>query len=346
MQSNSHILVIRLSAMGDVAMTVPIIRAFTKQHPTVKITFLSKAFLKPLFNDIPNVNFYAADVNNTHKGVLGLHKLYKELKQLNITHVADLHNVLRSKILRSFFKFSNSSIAFIDKGRTEKKALTRTENKIFKQLKTSHQRYADVFEKLDFKVDISNPILLSKPLLDSKVATITKEKNQQWIGIAPFAAFDSKMYPIDLMKVVIQELSKNHTVFLFGGGKPEIESLTKIAQKITNCISVAGKLNLKEELNLIAHLDCMLAMDSGNAHFAAMQQTATLTLWGGTHPFAGFAPFNQPADYCILPNLEKYPNIPCSIYGNKVCTGYEDIMRTIAPETVIQKIEEILNSNS
>jgi ADP-heptose:LPS heptosyltransferase len=332
--------------MGDVAMTVPIIRAFTKQHPTVKITFLSKAFLKPLFNDIPNVNFYAADVNDTHKGVLGLHKLYKELKQLNITHVADLHNVLRSKILRSFFKFSNSFIAVIDKGRANKKALTRVENKIFKQLKTSHQRYADVFEKLGFKVDISNPILLEKPLLNNKVAAITDEKKQQWIGIAPFAAFDPKMYPIDLMTKVIQELSKNHSVFLFGGGKTEIEILSKIEQQTTNCTSVAGKLNLDEELNLIAHLDCMLAMDSGNAHFAAMQQIATITLWGGTHPFAGFAPFNQPKEYCILPDLEKFPNIPCSIYGNKNCEGYEDVMRTILPETVIKKIEEVLNSNS
>ena len=346
MQTNSHILVIRLSAMGDVAMTVPIIRAVVEQYPTIKITFLSKAFLKPLFDDIPNVDFYAADVNDTHKGILGLYKLHKELKQLNITHIADIHNALRSKILRSFFKFSNNFIAVIDKGRAEKKALTRTENKIFKQLKTSHQRYADVFEKLGFRVCISNPTPLEKPLLDTKVASITNEKKQQWIGIAPFAAFDPKMYPIDLMKKVILELSKNRTIFLFGGGESEIDVLSEIAQQNTNCISVAGALNLKEELNLIAHLDCMLAMDSGNAHFAAMQQVATITLWGGTHPFAGFAPFNQPTHYCLVPDLEKFPKTPCSIYGNKIHEGYEDIMRTISPKTVIQKVEEALNSNS
>jgi ADP-heptose:LPS heptosyltransferase len=332
--------------MGDVAISVPVIRAFTEQHPTIKITFLSKAFLKPLFDGIENVHFYAADVNETHKGIYGLHKLYKELTQLNITHIADVHNVLRSKILRSFFKFSNSTIAIIDKGRAEKKALTRTENKIVKQLKTSHQRYADVFKKLGFEVDISNPTRLEKPSLYKKVATITREKNRKWIGIAPFAAFDSKTYPIDLMKIVIQELSKRHTVFLFGGGNSEIEILAEIEKEFANCVSVAGVLNLKEEINLIAHLDCMLAMDSSNAHFAAMQQIATVTLWGGTHPLAGFAPFNQPKKYCLLPDLEKFPNIPCSIYGNKISDGYEDVMRTIFPETVIQKIEEVLNFKS
>jgi len=346
LKPNSHILVIRLSAMGDVAMTVPIIRAFVAQHPTVKITFLSKAFLKPLFDDIPNVRFYEADVNNAHKGVLGLHKLYKELKQLNITHIADVHNVLRSKILRSFFKFSANSIAVIDKGRAEKKALTRTENKVFKQLKTSHQRYADVFEKLGFLVDISNPTKQEKLALLESVLKITNSKEKKWIGIAPFAAFEPKMYPLDLMKQVILELSKKNVVFLFGGGKTEIEILSEIEQQNSNCTSVAGKLNLKEELNLIAHLDCMLAMDSGNAHFAAMQHISTITLWGGTHPFAGFAPFNQPKEYCILPNLEKYPNIPYSIYGNKSYEGYEEVMRTILPETVIKKIEEVLNSDS
>lgn len=332
--------------MGDVAMTVPIIRAFTKQHPTIKITFLSKAFLKPLFDDIENVHFYAADVKDKHKGVMGLHKLYKELKQLEITHIADLHNVLRSKILRSFFKFSNSSVAVIDKGRSEKKALTRIKNKIFKQLKTSHQRYADVFEKLGFTIDISNPETLIKSNLLSTVALITKEKTNQWIGIAPFAAFNPKMYPLDLMKKVITELSKNYTVFLFGGGNQEIKILAEIEKEITNCTSVAGKLNLKEELNLISHLDCMLAMDSGNAHFAAMLQIPTITLWGGTHPFAGFAPFNQPKENCLLPDLEKFPNIPCSIYGNKNCEGYEDVMRTILPKTVIEKTKEVLKSNS
>jgi len=329
--------------MGDVAMTIPVIKALTKQHPKIKITFLSKAFLKPLFDDIPNVHFYAADVTNTHKGVFGLHKLSKELKHLNITHIADLHNVLRSKILRSFFKFSTDNIAVLDKGRSEKKALTRTTNKVFKQLKTSHERYADVFRKLGFSVDISNPTKLEKPNLKSSVFNLIGKKNAKWIGIAPFAAYDSKMYPLDLMEKVIAALAENNTILLFGGGEKEIALLSKIEKKFPNCISVAGKLNLSEELNAIAHLDCMLAMDSGNAHFAAMLQIPTITLWGATHPFAGFAPFNQPTENCMLPDLEKYPNIPCSIYGNKICDGYEDVMRSILPENVIKKVKKSYN---
>lgn len=331
--------------MGDVAMTVPVIRAFVHQHPTCKITVLSKRFLKPLFDDIPQVTFYAADVKGKHKGVVGLYRLYKELKKVGITHVADLHNVLRSKILRMFFRLSMNRIKFINKGRAEKKALTRTKNKVFKQLKTSHQRYADVFNELGFSVDISNPGSLTKQPLNNEVETVTGTKINKWIGIAPIAAYNSKTYPLDLMEKVIAGLSNDFTVFLFGG-KEDTSILDTIVNNHSNTFSIADKLGgFKNELNLISNLDLMLSMDSGNAHFSAMQQTPTITLWGGTHPFAGFAPFNQPSDYCIVPDLENYPNIPCSIYGNKVCEDSKDVMRTILPEKIIHKVKAVIEQN-
>jgi len=339
-QKQTHILVIRLSAMGDVAMTVPVIRAFIHQHPSVKITFLSKSFLAPLFEDIPNVTFYAAEVKGKHKGVLGLFKLYKELKKLGVTHIADLHNVLRSKILRNYFSFSGFKVAFIDKGRVEKKALTRSQNKVFKQLKTSHQRYADVFENIGFSINLDAAAPISKSTLSENSLIITGEKQEKWVGIAPFAAFEGKKYPLQLMEEVISQIQgENVRLFLFGGGEKEIALLNIIENKFPNATSIAGKLSLKDELNVISQLDLMVSMDSGNAHFSAMQQVKTITIWGVTHPFAGFAPFGQPLDNCILPDLKKYPNIPCSIYGNKVCLGYENVMGTIDPSIIISKIK-------
>ncbi|WP_457617060.1 glycosyltransferase family 9 protein [Lutibacter sp.] len=340
MNKKQHILVIRLSAMGDVAMTVPVLKTFVKQYPEVKITVLSKPFLKPLFNDIPNVSFIAAEVTSKHKGVVGIYKLYKELKPIQFTSVADLHNVLRSKILRAFFRFTNVKIASIDKGRKEKKALTRTTNKVFKQLKTTHERYADVFRNLGFNLSLSVPELLPKKALTNKILQLTGVKTCKWVGIAPFAQYQSKMYPIHLMKQVIEILTQNSDIkiLLFGGGKKEIDILDGIAKEAKNIINIAGKVNLEEELAIISNLDCMLSMDSGNAHFAAMFGVNTLTIWGVTHPFTGFAPFNQPFENAILPDLQKYPNIPCSIYGNYVCEGYENIMETILPEKITNKI--------
>ena len=326
-------------------MTVPVIRALTEKYPDCKITVLSKPFFKPLFDTIPQVSFFAAQVNTKHKGILGLLKLYRELKKEKITHVADFHNVLRSKILRALFIFDGKPSIFIDKGRAEKKALTRTKNKIFKQLKTSHQRYADVLNKLGFTLDLSNPTPINKIKLAEKITLFTGLKKDTWIGIAPFAAFKGKVYPLQLMEEVIEEMaSKGFKIFLFGGGKREIEILNTLENINDSIVNLAGKLSFKEELEVIGVLDVMVAMDSGNAHLAAMQQVKTITLWGVTHPYAGFAPFHQPSEYCLVSDLERYPKIPCSIYGNKVANGYENVMETIAPTKVIEKIMYVLNN--
>jgi len=65
-------------------------------------------------------------------------------------------------------------------------------------------------------------------------------------------------------------------------------------------------------------------------------------MWGVTHPYTGFKAFNQPMENCILPDLDLYPKIPTSVYGNKVPEGYEEVMRSIPPEKVIQKVLENL----
>ena len=103
----------RLSAMGDVAMTVPVVRAFAIQYPEVKITVISRPFFKPLFDTIPNVSFFAFDEKKRHKGFLGLLRLFQDLNALHIDAFADLHNVLRSKVVRTLFSLSGKKTAFV-----------------------------------------------------------------------------------------------------------------------------------------------------------------------------------------------------------------------------------------
>lgn len=334
----SHILVIRLSAMGDVAMTVPVLRAFSEQYPDVKVTVLTRAFFTPFFRDIPNVNVYHAELKGKHKSIFGLYQLSKELKQLNIDTVADLHNVLRSKVLKCFF--SGIKVAQINKGRAEKKALVT--GKTFEQLKTTHQRYADVFEALGFPVKLDNPSFPPKAILNQKLIKIIGETDKKRIAIAPFAAHESKMYPLHLMGQVIESLSKNHQVLLFGGGKKESEILSEIEQKFDNVINLASRLTLDEELDVISNCEVMLSMDSGNAHIAAMLGIKVVTLWGVTHPYAGFYPFHQHPSNALLADRHLYPKIPTSVYGNKFPEEYKNVMKTILPQTVINKIDSLI----
>lgn len=330
----------RLSAMGDVAMTVPVLRAFVSQNPTVKITVISRPFFKPFFEGISNVSFFAFDEKKRHKGFLGLIRLFKDLRILKIDAFADLHNVLRSKVIRTFFALSGKKTAFVDKGRGEKADLTRSENKVFKPLPTMFDRHCSVFEQLGFSIDLSNPVLTPKQDLDDEMVFLSGEKKQKWIGIAPFAQYDSKVYPLDLMQEVIDKLAenKNYKILLFGGGKKEIELLDSLSKDKENVINIAGKINFKQELQLISNLDVMLSMDSGNAHIAAMLGVKVITLWGATHPFAGFSPFNQPSENALVSDRNLFPKLPTSVYGNKKVEGYENAMRTISPEEITKKI--------
>ncbi|GAA4295805.1 glycosyltransferase family 9 protein [Aestuariibaculum suncheonense] len=321
--------------MGDVAMTVPVLRAFTKQYPLVKLTVLTRGFFMPFFKDIANVTVFPADLKGKHKGVFGLYKLSKELKALGITQVADLHNVLRTNILKTFFL--GTKVVQIDKGRAEKKALVSGE--IFQQLKSTHQRYADVFEALGYPVDLSQPEFPEPSPLTLKGFEF---KSETWIGIAPFAAHEGKMYPLELMKEVIAEFAEDYCVILFGGGTEETQILEGISENFENVTNTAGQLKFEEELDVISNLDVMLAMDSGNGHMAAMQGVKVVTIWGVTHPYAGFAPFNQPEDYALVADRTQFPLVPTSIYGNKYPEGYEKAAASIAPQTIIEKIKAII----
>ncbi|HEA20186.1 MAG TPA: lipopolysaccharide heptosyltransferase family protein [Pricia antarctica] len=330
--------------MGDVAMTVPVLSVLTHQYPDLKVTVLTKPFFAPLFAQLKNVSVFEAQVKGKHSGVFGLWSLYKELQVLKIDAVADLHNVLRSKVLKRYFKFEGIPFFQIDKARAEKKALTATHNKVFKPLKTTFERYADVFEALGFPINLS----ISKPLsvepLSEKTLNVIGKKSKKFVGVAPFAAFEGKKYPPHLMESVLEKLNNTnkYTILLFGGGDEEEKKLDGFETRFESCINLAGKLSFSEEISIISNLEVMLSMDSGNGHLAAMYGVPVITLWGVTHPYAGFYPFGQKANNALLADREKYPLVPTSIYGNKMPKGYEKAIATISPEKVFEKIENIL----
>ncbi|GGE40745.1 glycosyltransferase family 9 protein [Psychroflexus planctonicus] len=346
MEAKQHILAIRLSAMGDVAMLVPVIIALTKKYSNLHLHILTKEMYSVFFEDIPDVEVHIADTRGKHKSLPGILRLAAEIPN-RIDVIADVHNVLRSKILRRVLSMRGLKNEQIRKGRRDKKALTRTQNKVFKPLKTSHQRYAEVFEKLGYPVELKpEHVKPKKAISQSVVEALNIDKNEKLIGFAPFAAHRSKRLPLAKTKWILQELNEklpDYKIVLFGGGDKETADLNELENELPNAINAAGKFLFKEELSLISNLKLMLSMDSGNGHLAAMYGVPVLTFWGGTHPFAGFAPFLQPKENQFLPDLEKYPLLPMSIYGNKMIEGYENVMDSIDYNAAIKRIVELAN---
>ncbi len=344
----ANILIIRFSAIGDVAMTVPVIDSLARQHPDDTYTVVSQSFLMPLFAYLPaNVSFLGVNLQTDHKGMAGMYRLYQELSRKKFDAVADLHDVLRTKLLRTLFRFSGLRVKYIDKGRSEKKQLTRKKHKILKQLKSSTERYADVFRALGQSVEPDFHSIFGISRGDFRmIESLTGAKSKQWIGIAPFAKHQGKILPIERTEQIVAHFAHlgNVTLFLFGGGHREKAVLESWCDKYPNCVSVVGKFGIAEELVLMSYLDVMFSMDSANMHLASLTATPVVSVWGATHPYAGFYGYHQPIESAVQVDLFCRP---CSVYGNKPCYRKDwACLMNITPEKIIDKITAIINTKS
>ena len=346
-----HILVIRFSALGDVAMAVPVVWALANQYPDIRITVLSRGMVRPLFDDLaPNVNFMEADIKHEYHGVRGLNALYRRLVAKQFTKVADLHNVLRSDYLRMRFNLGRYRVEHIDKHRRMRRKLISFKHKVREQLPTSFENYAEVFARLGYPVDVSQFHSIFPPKggnLNMLPAIFgPKHSFQKWIGIAPFAAHAGKIYPPQLMEQVITQLIQKHPnarIFLFGRGEEENQYFDQWCSKFQSCVNVGQHCeSMYQELILMSHLDVMLSMDSANMHLASLTATPVVSVWGATHPLAGFFGFNQPRENAIQVDLDCRP---CSIFGNKPCKrGDYACLNNIPPERIVERITSIINN--
>ena len=335
--------------MGDVAMVVPVAYALATQYPNIRVTVLSRKFARPLFEDLaPNIDFMEADLKREYHGVKGLNALYRRLTAKQFTKIADFHNVLRSEYLRMRFNMGRYRVEHIDKHRKSRRALVSYNNKVREPLPTAFENYAEVLRKLGYPVKLQFTSLFPPEggnlnLLPAIVGP--KKSFEQWIGLAPLAAHPGKCYPTGLMRQVVDRLLTLHPkarIFLFGRGRAEDKLFSQWSQKMPQCVYVGQHLeSLHQELILMSHLDVMVSMDSSNMHLASLTNTPVVSIWGATHPYAGFMGWNQPAENTIQVDLDCRP---CSIYGNRPCRrGDLACMNMIKPERIIERIEQIIN---
>lgn len=325
-------------------MTIPLLYSLARTYPGNKFIFVSRERFGQFFINKPeNLHFIGINLDK-YKGLTGLYKLYKELNAHKPDAVADLHDVLRTKILRRYFSiFGRTDVANILKGREEKKRLTRNKNKKREQLTSTFERYRDVFTRLGmpFTPEFTSLFNNRKGDIEEFKGIIPQKGNDKWVGIAPFAAHRGKIYPVEKMREVIALLAKKEgiKIFCFGNGPKEEAVVNKWCEEFPCTTSFLGKTNFSGELRLISHLDAMVCMDSANMHMASLVGTPTISIWGATSPLAGFLGWNQKAEDCIELPLDCRP---CSIFGNKPCLHGDYRCMNIPPEAIAKKITDKL----
>ena len=345
-----RVLVTRFSAIGDVAMTIPVLYDVCRANPATEFVMLTRpAMAAMMVCPPPNLTVHPADVSSDYKGIGGMMRLLREVEAAHgpVDAMADLHNVLRTLIIGARLKLRGIPVKRIDKSRSSRRALTRRRGKVMRPLTPQPRRYAEVFEALGLATS-GRPftsVFGSAKGSPEAFAAVTppKRPGERWIGIAPFARHQGKIYPPERMRMVVDMLAErpDTRLFLFGGGEKERAILGSWTRP--NVISLAEKrLGFAVELSLLSHLDVMVSMDSANMHLASLAGVPVVSVWGATHPFCGFMGYGQSADNAVQLSL---PCRPCSIFGNKPChRGDYHCMAGIAPETIAGRVTQLIDS--
>ena len=342
-----NVLVMRLSVLGNVAMTIPVLYPVCKANPDTRFIMLTKMWPATMFHDRPaNLKVVDFDVKGNHSGLFGLLKLSAQLYKLyDIDAVADLHNVSGTKIIDAYMMARGAKVARLDREQSKRKALTTHRSN--EPVTPIHQRYRNVFTQLGFEAPDTFTHLYDGRDWPESPIVMDKKEGQRWIAISPFSSHENKTYPLEKMEQVIAELTKheNYWVFLMGGGKAEKIALRQIARKYKNVVSMAEvKHKFIDEYALFAKCDLMLTMESANMHLASLVDLQAMTIWGPTSPACGYLGYNQIVEDDIQLDMDCRP---CSITGDKQCK-FKDYrcLKNIDPMDIARRVVEAVEYNA
>jgi ADP-heptose:LPS heptosyltransferase len=246
-----------------------------------------------------------------------------------------MHDVLRTKVLRKLFRLHGYEVYKINKHRELRRLITAEgDKKQLRQLPTAFENYQSALRECGLNGNVNGNGNHRFASVNYQLSTVNSPLK---IGIAPFAAHQGKIYPLEKMEEVIVNVPVPVKIFLFGGGDEEFAIMRRWAEKYDNVRLAADECHgLKEELELMKKLDVMVSMDSANMHLASLVGTRVVSIWGATHPYAGFLGWGQKMDDCVQRDDLKCR--PCSIYGNKPCMRGDMACMQIDPKEVVRRI--------
>lgn len=343
-----RVMIVRFTALSDVAMTVPVVYSVCDAYPDTNFVMVTRHVASTLFVNKPaNLDVEGVNLDEEFTGLTGLYKLYKYLKaEYNPEVVIDLHDDAKTRLFGMFFKMGGAKLKKINTGNSEKRALTRRHNKRMLPLISTRERYREVFYRAGFAFNETFSSLFGEtkpePSIFAEISE-AKQAGECWIAIAPFAKHKEKIYPIHLMKKVLDEVVswQGVKVFLFGRGEAEQKVLDEWAKEYENVTSLATKrYGFPAELSLLSYCDVMVSMDSANMHLASLVCLPVVSVWGATHPYCGFMGWHQDPRNAVQINVLCRP---CSVLGDKPCR-YNDTfcLSGISPTLIVARIKDVI----
>jgi heptosyltransferase-2 len=335
------ILVIQTAFIGDAILTLPMIQKLKKMIPGSEIDVISNPVTSEIFSASPYVNKVTClDKKGEHKSFFSLIKFAKEIRSRNYMRIYSPHRSFRTAFIvmqsavRETYGFTNSSFRHV-----------------YKHLIDYRYDHHEVQRNLDLAgFDYSSEDWHILPELE--IPGNVKENVRDFFAnyninnhvavVAPGSVWNTKVYPAEYFKKIIGYLVDNYGKVLLIGGESDISLCTNLASGFKqNVMSVAGKFTLLETIELLKNSKILISNDSAPTHFGICVDIPVLTLYCSTTANFGFYPYNEKSGYLSYDDLFCKP---CGIHGHSKCpVNTFDCGYNLKPETVISKIEEILN---
>ncbi len=321
--------------MGDVAMLAHALRALKAAYPGLKITVATRPLFRPFFAGL-GVDILDVNTQGEHRTLRSMFVLARRIGELGIDAVADVHDVWRTKCLRFAARLHGVRTSHIDKGHIEKWMRLKSGGATCAApLRHTVIRYCDALRRLGFRFDDPEPAV--RAVRPNPMG----EKRGVWLGFAPFSAQRGKTYPRDEACEAVRLLSARcERLFVHGGGGAELEFAREMERRHPNVTAVHGSLDLGAEMDLIAHEDCVVSMDSLVMHLASLVATPVVSVWGATHPSLGYIGYGIDPEGVLQVDM---PCRPCSVYGKKECR-YGDCrcIRAVTPRMIADRVERMV----
>lgn len=306
--SQPKILVIRLSSIGDIVLTTPVIRALNEQLPNAEIHFLVKKNFASVVENNPHIHkIHTLDVKNIIQTV-------EELEKENFDEIVDLQKTYRSrqiirrlKVHSSTFKKHNFSkwlcIHFKMNGLPETHIVERYFEAV-RELNVHNDR-----KGLEFYIPDNQGF-------DEEDLPIVFEDG--FVAIVLAAQHYTKRIPVSKVVEIGSILHK--PVMLLGGKDVFGEGESVVSKLGDRAYNGCGKYSLFQSAAILQHSDCVITGDTGLMHIAAALHKPIAALFGSTIPEYGYYPY-MPGERDKFRNFEVCPLRcrPCSKFGSSKC---------------------------
>ena len=329
-------LVIRLSSIGDIVLTTPVVRCLKKQLTDSEIHYL----VKPQFKMVIATNPY---IDKIHVLQENWNKMIDELKAEKFDYIIDLHHNLRTLRVKKELKVPSYSF---NKLNIEKFIFVKLKWNVMPKVHII-DRYMKTVAPFGVRNDGAGMDYFISREEEIKEKDIPVSHQAGYIAIVIGASFYTKKLPVYKLKELCSKI--DHPVILLGAKEEFAEGEEIAALDPIKIYNACGKFTLNESADLVRKSKLVIAHDTGLMHIAAALKKPVIAIWGSTTPSFGMVPYY--GENYLAHHAQPYDDIqvhklwcrPCTKIGRNKCPqGHFKCMKNISIEEIIQKINKRL----